>query len=170
MPVLSSPARYRVGDFVAFLYGPHRAVARVVEDRGPLGLNGHHVYRVAHFSEEEESDEFELPEHALEPRTLSRAEKMDYLAGGALLDILRRGSGGRNPPRVWLSFTPRGRISHTFIEQNGVLGGEVIPPRTLTEDERKIFEPKKDEVVAFVRSFGLVQTDAEEVVRRIGTA
>jgi hypothetical protein len=170
VPVISSRARYRVGDLVTFQYGPYRAVARVVEDRGPLGVNGSHVYRVAQFTGEEESDEFELPEHAIEPRALNREEKMDYLAGGALLDILRRGSGGRNPPRVWLSFTPQGRISHTFIEPNGVFGGEVIPPRMLTEEEKTIFEPKRGEVAAFVRSFGLSQADADEVVRRVGVA
>ncbi len=41
-----SAPRFRVGDWVTVLYGPQRVLARVVEDRGRLGVNRRRLYRI----------------------------------------------------------------------------------------------------------------------------
>ena len=38
--------QFRVGDWVTLPYGPQRVLARVVEDRGPLGVERQRLYRV----------------------------------------------------------------------------------------------------------------------------
>jgi hypothetical protein len=38
--------RCRVGDWVSFLYGAGRAVALIIEDRGPIGVKGRRLYTV----------------------------------------------------------------------------------------------------------------------------
>ena len=40
------PPRFHVGDWVKFDYGPRKVSAKIVEDRGPLGLHGRRIYRV----------------------------------------------------------------------------------------------------------------------------
>jgi hypothetical protein len=58
--------RFRVGDWVSFLYGPRRVRAEVVEDRGPLGVNRRRLYRVRLERDLGESITFEMPEDDLE--------------------------------------------------------------------------------------------------------
>jgi hypothetical protein len=38
--------RFRIGDWVTFQYGPKKVFAKVVEDRGPLGVRGQRLYCV----------------------------------------------------------------------------------------------------------------------------
>ena len=38
--------RFHIGDWVKFDYGPKKVTARIVEDRGPLGIQGRRLYRV----------------------------------------------------------------------------------------------------------------------------
>lgn len=164
-----APPRFRVGEVVAFPYGVHGAQALVREQRGPLGVNGRHIYRIRMLSGLDEPIEFEMPEDELSPLALSRDEVVNYLASGGLIDMLGRNqSGGPNPPRVWLTFNPVGQLSHTYVEEDGVRGGEAIPFFSLAG--RKIFEPEKGRVLRFLKSFGLNQADAEEVIHRVGTS
>ena len=170
MVVKTPTARYKVGDVVGFWDGVRRAVARVLEPRGPLGVNRRHLYRLRVMTGADEPVVFEMPEDELDPAVPTEDEVVGFLVGGGLVDMLgRHGKYGRNPARVWLTYNPIGVMTYTFLEEDGLVGGANVPPGALTEDQRKIFEPKKGEVVAFVRSFGLAQTDAVEVVRRIGT-
>jgi hypothetical protein len=39
-------ARFKVGDWVWFLYGTSNTFAQIIEDRGPLGFKGRHLYRI----------------------------------------------------------------------------------------------------------------------------
>ena len=48
------------------------------------------------------------------------------------------------------------------------MGGSAIPFFALYGD--KVFVPKKGEVIGFLRTFGLDQTEAEDVVAAVGTA
>jgi hypothetical protein len=59
-------ARFRVGDWVSFLYGTRRAVAQVVEDRGPLGVKGRRLYGIRLEQAPDISTTFEMPEELLE--------------------------------------------------------------------------------------------------------
>jgi hypothetical protein len=60
-------ARLSVGDEVTFQLGAHRQRARVVEDRGNLGVEGRRVFRLALIgSDPDDAVEFELSEELLE--------------------------------------------------------------------------------------------------------
>jgi hypothetical protein len=169
MPVKARRARYRVGDLVGFLFGVQRAVAQVIEDRGPLGVNGRRVYRIRHLSGMDDPTDFELPEESLEPVTLSTDDVREYLGGGGLVNILGRNPGSEpTPPRAWLSYTTLGHLTHTFDPENGVRGGAEVPLFAL--NGRKIAASEQGRVAAFIRSFGLSTADADEVVRRVGVS
>jgi hypothetical protein len=59
-------SRFRVGDWVSFLYGPRKVRAQVIEDRGPLGVHGRRIYRVRLDLENGQSTSFEQLEDDLE--------------------------------------------------------------------------------------------------------
>ena len=59
-------SRFGVGDWVSFQYGPGKAQAQIIEDRGTLGINGRRIYRVRLDLEDGESTSFELLEEDLE--------------------------------------------------------------------------------------------------------
>ncbi len=64
------PPRFHIGDWVKFDYGPKKVSARIVEDRGRLGIQGRRLYRVQlDVKPNEESGDastFEVPENELE--------------------------------------------------------------------------------------------------------
>jgi hypothetical protein len=57
---------FHVGDWVKFDYGPKKVSARIVEDRGLLGIQGRRLYRVQLDKELGEASTFEVPENELE--------------------------------------------------------------------------------------------------------
>jgi len=57
--------------------------------------------------------------------------------------------------------------THTYIEGYSATGGEG-PPISALHGET-IFAPKRDAVIRFLKSFGLSDDEAAEVVRRVGT-
>src|SRR5947209_3027980 len=109
--------RFKVGDWVAFPYGNKDLIAQVVEERGPLGINRRHLYRILVPRESGEPDSFEMPEDELAAAAPpDKAAIIQYLKEGGLVEMLQSNlSAGRDQPRVWLTYTPRGQISHTFI-------------------------------------------------------
>jgi hypothetical protein len=162
--------RFKVGDWVAFPYGNKDPIAQVIEARGPLGINQRHLYRILVPRESGEPDSFEMPEDELAAAApLGKAAIMDYLKAGGLVEILRSNlSGGRDQPKVWLSYTPRGKISHTFLAERGMIGGATVPFFALHEGS--VSAGKADEVVRFLESFGLNRAEAQEILTAIGTA
>jgi hypothetical protein len=56
--------RFRVGDWVSYDYGSTKGLAKVIEDRGPLGVRGSRLYRIQP-DEQRESSAFEMPEDEL---------------------------------------------------------------------------------------------------------
>jgi hypothetical protein len=54
--------RFRVGDLVKYSTGKQTVVAKVIEDRGPIGVNGRRLFRI----QEELGQDYELPEEYLE--------------------------------------------------------------------------------------------------------
>lgn len=177
MPIAVSRGRYHTGTPVVLQYGVIPTLARVIEERGPLGVDGRHIYRIRILNGGEDTEAFEMPEDELSPVTLAREDVINYLASGGLIDMLGRNQGGGpNPPRVWLTYSPRRKepkgwelvVAHTFIAEEGILGGEPIPFFVLTG--RKIFEPEKRKVLQFLKSFDLNGADAEDVIRRVGVA
>src|SRR5216110_3139550 len=162
--------RFKVGDWVAFPYGTRNLVAQVVEARGPLGIHRRHLYRILVAGESTEPDSFEMPEDELAAATPpDSAAIAKYLTEGGLVAILRSHlGGGQNPPKVWLTYTARGDVIHTFVAERGVVGGATVPFFALQGGN--VFTDKQDQVVDFLTSFGLTQPEAQEVVARVGTA
>jgi hypothetical protein len=162
--------RFKVWDWVSFHYGVGSLMAQVVEQRGPLGRNQRELYRVRVVREIGEPDEFELPEDELQSASVpDHGAVIDYLKGGGLVAILRANlNGGANQPRVWLTYTPRGSVTHTFDSERGILGGATVPFFALHEG--RIFAGKEKDVVEFLASFGLDRAEAELLITTVGTA
>jgi hypothetical protein len=93
---------------------------------------------------------------------------VDYLANGGLVEILRRGSGGKSPTKAWLVQDGDGAVTATFLDSPDGVGGQAIPVFTLQDG--KIFLPDVDKVVDYLLTFGLDKWAAQEVVRRVGTS
>lgn len=159
--------RFKVGELVAFRYGVRKVPAHVIEDRGSLGINRRRLYRVRLDQPPEEPVTFEVPEDDLGmvPPT---AAAMEYLKQGGLIAILRTGVGGPHAPRVWLTLNSHGEVVHTFLEEQGIVGGNPAPPQTLQGD--KVFTPRKPQVIEYLTTFGLNPDQAEDVIRTVGTA
>lgn len=58
--------RFKVGDWVTFPFGARNALAQVIEARGPIGVNGRHLYTIRLLRKDAEPDCFELPGDELE--------------------------------------------------------------------------------------------------------
>jgi hypothetical protein len=61
--------RFQVGDWVSLFFGPQRVKAKVIEDRGLLGVGGRRIYRVSLAFDPDEPMIFEMPEADLKPTT-----------------------------------------------------------------------------------------------------
>jgi hypothetical protein len=149
----------------------------ITEDRGPLAGQGRHIYRVLATIDPDESMDLELIEDDLEPAPdrATLRDRMDmskvesYLRHGGLLSILSPiRAMGRGRPRIWLRPDTLGNVTYTSIEERGVLGGEIVPSDLLRRD--KIIESRRDEAIAYIRSFGLDREAAERIVAAVGTA
>ena len=149
----------------------------IVEDRGAIGVHGRHLYQVLVAMDPFEPASYEVPEDELEviegnagaDLSAKKSESIDYLKKGGLISILRSNiSGGRSQPRVWLTLDSLGNVTHSFIQERGLLGGASVPFRAVHED--RVFTPKKDEVLTFLQSFGLDRREAEDVLTSVGTA
>jgi hypothetical protein len=149
----------------------------IVEDRGAIGPQGRHLFQVDIPMDPFEPMRVELPEDEIEvipagteaARPIDKHRIIDYLVNGGLISILRSNlSGGKNQPRVWLCLDQLGNVTHTFIPERGVNGGQVVPFSAVHDD--KVFVPKRDSVLSFVESFGLSRQEAERVVSELGTS
>lgn len=162
--------RIKVGDWVSFLYGAGNLIARVIEDRGPLSTHRRRLYGVRVDRESSEPEFFEMPEDELELVTAPDKESIvNYLTDGGLVEILRSNlGGGRNPPRVWMTYTPRGGVTHTYVKDRGMIGGASVPFFALQEN--RVFKGKVEEVRTFLADFGLDRADADEILAAVGTS
>jgi len=158
--------RFKVGEWVAFRYGVRKAAAQVIEDRGSLGINRRRLYRVRLDQHPEESVTFEVPEDDLE-QVPPTAAVMEYLERGGLVEILRTSFGKPDARRVWLALDSEGNVVHTFIAEQGIVGGNPAPSRTLQGD--KVFKHEKPRVIEYLTRFGLSSEQADEVIRTVGT-
>ncbi len=170
----TSSAVFNVGDKVWVRMPSGRAPGTVTEDRGPLGRGGRRLFYVAVPNDPYSSDVLLLGEDDMDPMTADEQAALyerldpeavkDFLIGGGLFAILARNS----PRPVWLRRGPRGSLTHTYIEGYSATGGDAAPISALHGE--KIFTPRRDAAIRFVKSFGLTDDDAAEVIRRVGTA
>ncbi len=173
MKTKQAPPLFRVGQRVTVPLGPRDVPGIVAEERGALGIGGRYLYHV-HVPMEPYDPMFlvcseEEMAAADEPPPLEPGEVVKYLVNGGLVSILWSNlEGGKNQPRAWLCRTSRGGVTHTFLPERGMVGGQAVPFFALHGD--KVFAPKAAEVVTFVESFGLNRREAEKVVAEAGTA
>jgi len=165
---------FRVGDRVWVPIPLGRAAGTVIEDRGPLGSGGQHLFRVSVPNHPHTSEVFLVSEVQMQhiPPNEEEAERCqfdretikNFLIDGGLISILVHNS----PEPVWLRRGPRGNVTFTNIDGYSQNGGK-IPPAYVLEGER-ISAPKQEEVIQFMKSFGLTDNDARDVISHIGTA
>lgn len=167
---------FRVGDQVRVPLGRRKVTGTISEDRGRLGVRGQHIYQILVPDDPFEPTPYIYSEDEIEairdsPDANSRMDldkTIDYLTHGGLISILRAStSGGGNHSRVWLRTDSLGNVTHTFIKERGLVGGETIPLMA-THDER-ILAAKRGEVAALLRSFGLDDSQVDRVIRMVGT-
>jgi hypothetical protein len=162
-----------VGDTVRFTLGTTHISGVVVDDRGPIGMNGIHIYQIRVPNSPHDDRVFEMPEDELSsiPRQEVRIPPdsiIDYLRHGGLLQILRSGhSGQKGQPRVWLSLDTLGNVVHAYREGCSSVGGAAVPCRALHNN--RIFTPKLSEVAEFLKTFGLSDREAKRVTDAVGT-
>jgi hypothetical protein len=168
---IATAARFRKGDPVWVNQIQGRVRGTVVEDRGPLGVEGRRLYRVNVSDDPYVSEEFLVREEEIEPATqgdagigLSTPAIVDYLKTGGLLAILSRNS----PTPIWLRRDSHDNVTFTFTAGHSEVGGKPAPQFVL--EGEKIFSPKLGEVIEFLTSFGLSRSQARQVIREIGTA
>jgi hypothetical protein len=176
MSIAQGQPSFRVGDRINVRFGPRKLTGVIVEDRGAIGAQGRHLFQVNIPMEPFEPMMLELPEDELEAadRTdgavpIDKDKITDYLTNGGLVSILRSNlSGGRYQTRAWLCLDNLGNVTHTFVPERGMIGGELVPWGAVHDD--KIFRPTRDSVLSLIQSFGLTRDEAEKIVSKIGTA
>lgn len=177
MSTIHGQSSFHVGDRVRVNFGRRQLAGVIVEDRGAIGAQGRHLFQVNIPMDPFEPMMVELPADEIEAVAagteaalpIDKQKVTDYLANGGLISILRSNlSGGRNQPRVWLCLDNLGNVTHSFISERGVLGGQQVPFWAV--HDAKVFTAKQDLVVSFVESFGLTPQEAEKVVSEVGTA
>jgi hypothetical protein len=150
--------------------GQGRSRSLVIEDRGNIGFGGRQLVRVRVPMDPYEPTLVERGAEDLEladgpPIVPAKEEVIGYLKRAGLLSILRA-YDERQQPRVWLCPNSLGDVTHTFYEDHGVLGGVPVPARALIG--RKIHEPRRPEIVSFLKGFGLSAHEAGEVIDAVG--
>jgi hypothetical protein len=172
-------AKYRVGDRVQFEWGWGRFRSKVwgtiVEDRGPIGINGRRLYYVDIPMDPDLPDEPNrtmMAEDELEPDTISRvplkkSEIIDYLKKRLPGILLWNPSTELKDPVVWLGRDASGKITYTFSPRRGMIGGKLIPEFAYSRG-RRIDARRKDEVAEFLLGFGLTPEEAKDVIQAVG--
>lgn len=170
--VRAKPAKFRLGDWVTFQYGVRPVFAQIIEDRGPLGRERRRLYRIRLDQELNEPIDFEMPEDEMERAVPDKDAILDYLKQGGLIEILRTNlQGGRNQPRLWLTYNARGELSYTFEAERGLIGrGDIVPFWALDLNSDKIRLERKSAVLDYLSGFGLTREEAENIVETVGTS
>ena len=170
MSVTRGQSPFHIGDRVRIDFGRRKLTGVIVEDRGAIGAQGRHLFQVDIPMDPFEPMSVELPEDEIESipsetettRPIDKRRITDYLVNGGLISILRSNA------RIWLCLDQLGNVTHTFVPERGVIGGELVPFESVHDD--KVFTPKRDFVLSFVESVGLNRREAEMIVPEVGTA
>jgi hypothetical protein len=163
--------RFRWGDWVSFPYGVRRVFAQIIQSDKPLFVRGYHLYRVRLEQAYTEAAEFTATDEDMEKAVPDKAAIVQYLKQGGLADILQTNlRDGEAPPRVWLTFTPGGELTHT-LNPGLKAAGKGTPAPYFAVLKNKVYAPDRAKVVEYLKtSFGLTQEESEDVVQAVGTA
>jgi hypothetical protein len=99
---------FHVGEWVAFDFGPRKVAAKVVEDRGRIGVHGRRIYRVRLDDESVDPSTFEVPENELE--TTPAPVRQSF-------DVTYHREGKSN---LWRATTTKGRIWRGLKAQGAI--------------------------------------------------
>jgi hypothetical protein len=170
-------ARFKVGDRVRcqhFIYPYLRGT--IAEDRGLRGIDGRRHYVVSIDSDPFEPDPRLVTEDQLEldltpPAPLEKPEILRFLKNSGLIRLLMTNPSldGPKDPRVWLCRDQLGNVTHTFAAERGQVGGAPVPFAAFW-DSAHIRTEKREEVAAYLLTFGLTPEEAEDVIRAVGVA
>ena len=138
---------------------------------GAIGAKRRQLYRVRLEQSYTEPAEFAVLEDEMEKAVPDKAAIVQYLKQGGLADILQTNlREGEAPPRVWLTFTSRGELTHT-LNPGLKAAGKGTPAPFFAVLKNKVYAPDRAKVVEYLKtSFGLSQEEAEDVVQAVGTA
>lgn len=164
-----------VGSKVCFTIGTSRHRGVVVDDRGPIGANNIRIFKIRIPNDPYDDEIIEMPWDEIElagdetKAAIPNEAVVEFLKSGGLRSILMLNmSDGKNQPRAWLRTDSLDNVIHTLIEERGRIGGSTIPYRAMRAD--RVFLPELDAVLKFLRSFGLSQDAAEDIVKSVGTS
>lgn len=170
----SKSKRFKVGDKVWVQLPVGRTPGTIVEDRGPLGQGGRHIYRLEipadpytptdYWATETDIERLKQQELNALAAPLPPELTVPFLKEGGLVSLLLQ--DGHKP--VWLRLSPYGNITFTLIEGYSGTGG-AVPPTQALHGER-IRKDKVVDVARFLRTFGLTEEQANDVIRAVGTA
>jgi hypothetical protein len=165
-----------VGDRVRFDWPSYQVWGTIIEDRGPLGVNGRRLYVVSIPADPFEPERRTLGEDQLElgvtpPAPLKKPEILRFLKNGDLMMILMTNPSPDGPrdPRVWLCRDQLGNVIYTFASERGQAGGATVPFAAFWDSDH-IRAEKRDEVAAYLLTFGLTPEEAEDVIRAVGVS
>jgi hypothetical protein len=116
-----SKPKFRVGEWVSYLYLTHRVLAQIIEDLGPIGYRGRRLY------------ELRIDRSQPEPRTTDSPEEELERAPAELLsgeEASRRGFTTDNWPRqeIAIRYVRKGKTNHwtATLEGGRVVEGAPI--------------------------------------------
>lgn len=166
---------FRPGDRVWVTFGAHKEVGTVVAARGRLARNGKQLYDVEIYDDPfletrilgRGEDEITSIPPGVDPEPMpDKSKAIEYLKYG-LVGMLRVNCQlVDDQPRAWLRPDVRGNVIYTLRASRGKVGGAPIPFQAVRD--RKIVTEKRDQVVAFLQTFGLDRAEAEEIVAFVG--
>jgi hypothetical protein len=168
---------FNVGDRVQFLHAGRNLPGIVIQDRGPVGIGGRRLYRVAVPDEPFDPVTFVMPEEELElgespaakRQLLTTTKIVDYLRSGGLEAILMSANPhGQEQPRVWLCLDTHDNVTHTFRPEHGMVGGATVPAVAPSGDLRAS-EETREPLTNFLAHFGLSPGEAEDVIEAVGS-
>jgi hypothetical protein len=174
MRTRSPKPKFKVGDRVRFDFPSYKVRGTMIEDRGPFGVGGCRQYTVSTPSDPFEPDLYMVSEDRLEldlppPAPLEKPEILRFLKDSGLIRLLMTNPSldGPKDPRVWLCRSQLGNVTHTFAAERGQVGGSHVPFAAFWDGAR-IRAEKRDEVAAYLLTFGLTPAEAEDVIRAVG--
>jgi hypothetical protein len=171
--VSAARPQFQVNDWVSFRRFNQTFVPRIASDLGPIGRGGARVYEVRLEGRHDDQSIRQETEDDLRAVEEPTASILSYLTGPqGLLDLLSRNrSGGGDPPRAWLRVESDGRVRPSFqkptSDEAGWCGGQVIPFGAI--ERGRVYSGCQAEVIDFLKSFGLTESQAEAVIRDVGT-
>lgn len=175
MKTRNPKAKFKVGDRVRFDFPSYKVRGTIVEDRGPFGVGGRRQYTVSTPSDPFEPDLHLVSEDRLEldvtpPAPLEKPEILRFLKNSGLMMILMTNPSPEGPrdPRVWLCRDQLGNVIYTFAAERGQIGGATVPFAAFWDDA--IHAHKRDEVAAYLLTFGLTPEEADDVIRAVGVS